>query len=63
MIEKVDDVFFAYKLTLSTTLTFLTNYEIKHQMVRMNDKVKALLHPNLSNDNLPKEIFMIEKPI
>jgi hypothetical protein len=63
MIVKVDDVFFAYKLTLSTTLTFLTNCEIKYQMVGINDKVKALLHPNLSNDNLPKEIFMIKKPI
>jgi hypothetical protein len=47
MIVKVDDLFFAYRLTLSTTLTFLTHYEIKHQMVGMNDKVKALLHPNL----------------
>jgi hypothetical protein len=63
MVVKVDDVFFAYKLTLLTILTFLTNYEIKHQMAGINDKVKALLHPNLSNDNLPKEIFMIKKPI
>jgi hypothetical protein len=63
MIVKVDDVFFAYKLTLSNTLTFHTNYEIKHQMVGMNDNVKALLHPNLSNDNLPKEIFIIKKPV
>jgi hypothetical protein len=27
------------------------------------NKAKALLHPNVSNDDFPQQIFMIKRPI
>jgi hypothetical protein len=57
----VDDVVFAKKLTSFTILTFIANYEIRHSSFGDECnlvKVRALLHPNVSNDNFPKEIFM-----
>jgi hypothetical protein len=62
----VDDVFFAKKAKLSTILTFSTNYEIKYlncgDECNLN-KVRALLHPNVSNDDFSQQVFMIKKPI
>jgi hypothetical protein len=46
---------------LFTILTFIANYEIRHSSFGDECnlvKVRALLHPNVSNDNFPKEIFM-----
>jgi hypothetical protein len=51
---KVDDAFFVKILILSTDLTFFASYEIKHPTCGDEynlDKVKALLHPNVLNDN------------
>jgi hypothetical protein len=65
IIVKVDDAFFAKESTSSTILTFFTSYEIKHlncgDECNLN-KVRALLHLNVSNDNFPQQIFMIKGP-
>ncbi len=46
--------FFAKKLTLSTILTFFINYEMSHPNCGDEcyfNNVRALLHPNVSNEN------------
>jgi hypothetical protein len=62
----VDDALFAKKLISSTILTLLTNYGIRHPNCGDEcnlDKVRTLLHSNVSNENFPKENFMIKIPI
>ncbi len=63
---KVDDAFFAKKVTSSTIFTFFTNYEIMHlscgDECNLN-KVRALLHPSVLNDNFPQQIFITKRPI
>jgi hypothetical protein len=54
IIVKVDDAVFAKKVSSSTIFTFFTKYEIKHLSCGDEcnpNKVRALLHPSVSNDN------------
>jgi hypothetical protein len=53
----VNHAFFAKKSTLFTILTFFAKDEIKYPSCGDEcnlDKARALLHPNVSNDNFPQ---------
>jgi hypothetical protein len=57
IVVKVDEAFFVKKTTSSAIFTFFTNYEIKHSSCGDEcnlNKVRALLHPSVSNDDFPQ---------